>query len=183
MGSDNSISGPASLSSGKWHLLAATFDGEEFRLYTDGAQVAGGKLDWGSVSPVLEMAPAFSPSPDWRHFGGTIASLTLVRKAFSGAEVKQLFQTPEDFSLIEFEDGSKPWPVETRAQAGYRAPQDPSTMPRSKAPFSRPVATTQPSQPALREDGKDQWTLAGNWSMSPAPRISADGADDFPGRL
>jgi hypothetical protein len=176
MGSDNSISGPASLSAGKWHLLAATFDGEEFRLYTDGAQVAGGKLDWGSAIPVLEMAPAFSPSPDWQHFGGTIASLTLVRKALSGTEVKQLFQTPEDFSLIEFEDGSKPWPVETRAQAGYRAPQDPATMPRSKAPFSRPVATGQPAQPALRENGKDQWMLAGNWSMIPAPRISADGA-------
>jgi hypothetical protein len=176
MGKDNSLSGPASLAPGKWHFLAATFDGENFRLYSDGLQVASGKLDLGSVSPVLQMAPAFSPSPDWRHFGGAIASLTLVRRTLSDAELKQLFQTPEDFPLIEFEEGSKAWPVETRGQAGYRAPQDPATMPRSKAVPSLPVAKTPPAQKPLQENGKDQWTLAGGWSMIPAPKITEDGA-------
>ncbi|MBZ5679136.1 MAG: LamG domain-containing protein [Acidobacteriia bacterium] len=33
MGKDNSLSGAATLAPGKWHFLAATFDGEEFRLY------------------------------------------------------------------------------------------------------------------------------------------------------
>jgi hypothetical protein len=176
MGKDNSLSGAASLTPGKWHFLAATFDGEEFHLYSDGVQVAGGKLDLGSVSPELEMAPAFSPAPDWQHFGGAVASLTLLRTALSGAEVKKLFQKPEDFSLIEFEEGSKPWPVETRGQAGYRAPQDPETMPRSKALPSRPIATTPPAQQTLQENGKNQWTLAGGWSMTPAPKVTADGA-------
>ncbi len=188
MGADNGISGPASLIPEKWHLLAATFDGEQFRLYSDGVQIASGKLDWGSVSPVLEIAPALSPvsalpaapapAQNWRHFGGTVASLTLLRRALSSAEIKDIFQSPADFSLIEFEAGSKPWPVETRAQAGYRAPQDPATMPRSKAAPSRPVAVTPPPQQTLQENGnnKDQWTLAGGWSMIPAPRITADGA-------
>jgi hypothetical protein len=189
MGTDNSISGPASLAPEKWHFLAATFDGEEFRLYSDGVQIANGKLDWGSVSPVLEIAPALSsapppapaqtpaPTPNWRHFGGTVASLTLLRRALNSGEVKELFQTPEDFALIEFEQGSKPWPVETRAQAGYRAPQDPATMPRSKAQPSRPVASTPPPQQTLQQSGnsKDQWTLASGWSMIPVPRITAEG--------
>jgi hypothetical protein len=176
MGKDNSLAGAASLVAGKWHFLAATFDGEGFRLYADGVQVSGGKLDLGSVSSVLQMAPAFSPSPNWRHFGGEIASLTLVRRALSDAELKELVQKPADFSLIEFEDGSKPWPVETRGQAGYRAPQDPATMPRSNALPSHPVATTPPAQQTLQENGKGQWTLAGGWSMIPAPKITEDGA-------
>src|SRR5271163_322637 len=33
MGKDNSLSGAVSLAPGKWHFLAATFDGADFRLY------------------------------------------------------------------------------------------------------------------------------------------------------
>jgi hypothetical protein len=51
MGKDNSLAGPASLAPGKWHFLAATFDGEQFRLYSDGVPVASGKLDLGKREP------------------------------------------------------------------------------------------------------------------------------------
>jgi hypothetical protein len=176
MGKDNSLSGTATLTPGKWHLLAATFNGEEFRLYSDGTQIASGKLDLGAVTPVLEMAPPSSPSQNWRHFGGTIAALTLVRSTLSNAEIKQLSQKPDDFSTFEFEEGSKPWPVQTRGQAGYRAPQDPATMPRSRAPFSAPAAKTPPTQEILQAHGESQWTLAAGWHMTPAPKVNADGA-------
>src|SRR6202451_3279688 len=177
MGKDNSLSGAASLAAGKWHFLAATFDGEEFRLYSDGLQIASGKLDLGSVSPVLQMAPAFLPASNWSHFGGTVAGLNVARRALSADEVKQLSQAPEDFSLIEYEEGSKPWPVQTRGQAGYRAPQDPATMPRSNAPFSRPVAKKPPAEhEVLEANGEGEWTLAGGWRMTPAPKVNADGA-------
>jgi hypothetical protein len=177
MGKDNELSGAASPVPGKWYFLAATFDGEQFRLYGNGVQIAGGKLDLGSVSPLLQMAPAFFPEPNWQHFGGMIASLTLIRKALSASELNAMFHAPDDFSLIEFEEGAKPWPVETRAQAGYHAPQDPATMPRTKAPFSRAIAKPLPSaQPTLQPNGDGQWTLSGGWSMTPAPNVTADGA-------
>ncbi|HWF91325.1 MAG TPA: glycoside hydrolase family 2 TIM barrel-domain containing protein, partial [Terriglobales bacterium] len=81
-----------------------------------------------------------------------------------------------DFSTVEFEDGSKPWPVQTRGQAGYRAPQDPSTMPRSKAPFSRPVAQPlPPSHEALLPNGENDWTIVGDWKLAEAPKVSAEG--------
>lgn len=179
MGIDNSVSGPAALGKDKWHFLAAIFDGQKFLLYSDGSEIAGGTLDWGSVSPELQMAPTFLPTPNWHHFGGKIAALTLVRRALSADEVRRLFQAHEDFSLLEFEAASKPWPVGTRGQAGYRAPQDPATMPRGLAPFSRPTATPPPPfQPSLQADGKDkeQWILAGGWSMIPAPNVTTDGA-------
>jgi len=176
MGKDNSLSGPATLVPGKWHFLAATFNGDEFHLYSEGVQIASGKLDLGSVSPFIEMAPPSSSALPWRHFGGTIASLTLIRSALSSDEIKQLSQKPDDFSTVEFEEGSKQWPVQTRGQAGYRAPQDPSTMPRSRAPFSTSAAKTPPTQEILQANAENQWTMAAGWHMIAAPKVSADGA-------
>ncbi len=175
MGKDNTLSGRAALPPGKWHFIAATFDGIEFRIYSDGAQLASGKLDSGSVSPVLELAPPSLPSPSWRHFGGAIASFTALRRALSSDEIKQLFQKPDDFSTPEFEEGSKPWPVQTRGQAGYRAPQDPATMPRSKALFSAATVKPVQAQEILRATGEGRWTLAAGWSVMPAPNVNADG--------
>jgi len=176
-GKDNSLSGAAALSPGKWHLLVATFDGDTFRLYCDGAEVAHGKLDFGSVSDTLHLAPPFSPSGEWRHFGGKIAGLKLVRNATSGDDVRQMFQQPENFALLEFEEGSKPWYLQTRGQAGYRAPQDPETLPRSKAVPSKAVARSAgETRGGLETSGENSWTVAGGWRMSPAPGVKEDGA-------
>ncbi len=174
MGKDNSLSGSSKLAIGKWHLLAATFDGELFRIYSDGAEVGHGKLDLGSVSGTLQIAPPLAPSAEWRHFGGRIAGLKLVRSAITADEVKQLFQQPQNFTLLEFEEGSKPWHLQTRGQAGYRAPQDPATWPRSKAAFSRPAAEKLPAtKDALQATSANAWTIGG-WRMTAAPETQAE---------
>jgi hypothetical protein len=175
-GQDNKLSASAVLTSAKWHFLAATFDGAEFRLYSDGAEIANAMLLLGNVSPELQMAPPRLPWKDGQHFGGKIASLVLVRQALRADEIKQLYEKHGDFSIIEFEEGSKSWPVQTHGQAGYRAPQDPATMPVSKAPFSAPFAHPVPlSQPALQASGASTWTIAGGWRLSAAPDVTADG--------
>jgi hypothetical protein len=126
----------------------------------------------------LQMAPAAQPWPNARHFGGKIASLTLLRRALDAKEVALLATQPPNFELVEFEEGSKPWPVQTRGQAGYRAPQDPSTMPVSKAPFSKPVARNLlASRESLRSSGENEWTLAAGWTLTPAPEIKASGPE------
>jgi hypothetical protein len=177
MGEENTLSGAAVITPGKWHLLAATFDGTEFRVYSNGGEVASGALVLGSVSPVIEIAPPVLQPTNGQHFGGKIASLVLLRRALSADEIKRLFQEPEDFSLVEFEDGSKSWPVQTKGQAGYRAPQDPSEMPRSKAPFSAPEVHNEPPQkPAMRASGPNTWTLNDGWRLIASPSIKADGA-------
>src|SRR5271155_2566799 len=178
IGQDNSFESEVDLRPREWHLIAATFDGSEYNLYNGGGVAGAGKLDLGSVSPVLQMAPAAQPGPNARHFGGNIASLTLLRRALDPKEIAQLAQQPPNFELIEFEEGSKPWPVQTRGQAGYRAPQDPSTMPVSKAPFSKPVARSlPPSRESLRASGENEWTLAAGWMLTPAPEVKATGAE------
>ena len=175
-GIDNSMTAPVSLKAGEWHLLAATFDGTDFRLYSDGVQVATGKLMLGRVTPTLQMAPPMLPWPNGQHFGGNIAGLTLMRDALSVERMQQLFQRREDFSLVEFEEGSKPWPVQTRGQAGYRAPQDPATWPTSSAPPSRPVARAlRELKSALQPNGDNTWTIADGWELIPAPKLKATG--------
>ena len=176
IGKENTLPSTATLAPGHWQFVAATFDGEAFTLYEGGAQVATGNLDLGSASPVLQIAPPIPPSLPFHHFGGTIASLTLLRRALTKDEVKQLSVSPPESSPVEFEEGSKPWPIQTRGQAGYRAPQDPATMPRTKAPFSRPTTKVQHAQEAVRQIGSAQWILDSGWTMIPAPQVMAGGA-------
>jgi hypothetical protein len=176
-GKGNSLEATADITPAKWHLLAATFDGSEFHLYSDGQQVAGGRLALGSVGAVLDMAPPALPWPNGQHFGGKIAGLTLLREALGTEQIKRIHEQPPDFSMAEFEEGSKPWRVQTRGQAGYRAPQDPSTMPRSRAPFSAPVVSlTKQDNPALEATGDNQWTL-GAWELVAAPEIHEEAAE------
>jgi hypothetical protein len=186
-GKDNSFDSTAALSTAKWHLVAATFDGSDFRLYADGSQLARGKLALGAVSPILQMAPPVLQSATGQHFGGKIAGLTLLREALSDEQIKKISQKPGNFSLIEFEEGSKPWRVQTRGQAGYRAPQDPATMPRSRAPIPMAQAATpnQQGREAARKkrspddvepSGSDYWTIDG-WTLIAQPEIHETGAE------
>ena len=70
-----------------------------------------------------------------------------------------------------FEAGSKPWPIQTRGQAGYRAPQDPATMPTSRAPFSAPVAITRPPVgPSLTQSGDLEWNFPDVWTPARGPQ-------------
>src|SRR5450432_1121624 len=83
LGKDNSLEATANLAPAQWHLLAATFDANEFHLYSDGQQVASGNLALGSVSAVLQMAPPILAWTNGQHFGGKIVDLTLLREALS----------------------------------------------------------------------------------------------------
>ncbi len=133
-GKDNVLTANTPLTSRPWHFIAATFDGQMAHLYCDGAEVAKGTLIYGRIAPMVSMAPVKSTMLDATPFGGRIALLTVSRAVMSDAEIAAMAKQQPEFSLIAFEEGSKPWPMQTRGQAGYRAPQDPATLPRSAAP-------------------------------------------------
>jgi glycosyl hydrolase family 2/Ig-like domain-containing protein/concanavalin A-like lectin/glucanase superfamily protein len=173
-GKDNVLTASTPLTQRLWHFFAATFDGQMAHLYCDGAEVAKGTLIYGRVSPMVSMAPAKSTMLDATPFGGRIALLTVSRAVMSDAEIAAMAKQQPQFSLIAFEEGSKPWPVQTRGQAGYRAPQDPATLPRSGAPFSAPKAGTEPpAKTTLHKDDDGAWTLSGGWKLTPAPKMTA----------
>ena len=184
IGADNTLAAPASITPGKWQLVAATFDGASvFRIYSDGAQVGQGVLALGRVAPILQIAPPVPmATPPWptfagQHFGGKVAGFTVVREALTAEKIKQLAAAPPEFALLVFEEGAKPWPVQTRGQAGYRAPQDPATYPKSRAAYSTPVAKPLPKGLEIVADGENSWTLAGGWKMAAAPQVKASAAD------
>jgi len=182
MGEENSLAAAtampaAALLKDEWHFVAATFDGVRVHLYSDGQEVANGKLALGRVSSNIEMAPDDLPWKEAQHFGGRIAALTLLRTTLTDAEVRQMAMQVPNPQLIQFEEGSKPWPIQTREQAGYRAPQDPSTLPRSAAPFSPPAERPlPPSRASLQLRGDNQWAVEGGWKLTPAPKVRAEDA-------
>ncbi len=184
LGPDNSLSAPATITPGKWQFVAVTFDGTSvFRLYSDGTQVGQGVLALGRVAPVLQVAPPvpavnpMMPSFTGQHFGGKVAGFTIAREALTAEQIKKLAGGPPQFAMLVYEEGAKPWPVQTRGQAGYRAPQDPATYPKSRAPYPAPVAKPLPKGPEVVADGDNQWTLAGGWRMAAAPTVKASAAE------
>jgi hypothetical protein len=178
LGKGNDISGPADLTPNVWHLLATSFDGKRFSLYVDGKPVADGMLTLGSTNGLVMMAPIFAGS-GMQHFGGRIANFTLMRRTLRTDEIAAAYRAPPDFAAIIFEEGSKPWAIQTRGQAGYRAPQDPATMPQQRGSFSAPVAIQRPPVgTALTQLDANDWSFNDGWTMIEAPKlpIEADGA-------
>ncbi len=195
LGQGNTLEGAAALAPGTWHLLAATFDRKEFRLYVDGAQVAtsgllapgetSSGLLLGDVSPTVEIGPAPEPAyfqgprspdePQLGHFGGKVYDFEIRRAALAADAIQAMAATHPDFALPVYDESSKPWPVQTYGQAGYRAPQSPDQMPQSRAPLQQPQAIPAPSGPAITAAGKDLWQIDGGWELSAAPQVTAEG--------
>ena len=168
----------ASLTTG-WHLLGATYRANTAQFFVDGRQVASDTLHAGVVSASLELAPVVYGCGQLvcPHFGGRIAELTLRRTALTATEMAAAFHDRPDFDLIAFEEGSKPWPIQTVQYVGNPFPQEPATLPQRKAPFSQPVA----SPPADRQtdlvpsdaDPTGDWTINGGWLLAVAPDVTA----------
>lgn len=193
------LTGTAPLGSSAWHFAAAVSDGQHVTLYADGAPIASWPLHQGTLAAQIQIAPNPMPAPKLQnmasletpppsqplppqltttHFGGRIASLKIFREPLSADQVKALFDDRPDFAIPTYQEASPHWGVQTRGQAGMREPQDPSTLPRSKAPFQKPVA--QPlTQAELRDEpvGDNPWKLRGGWRLQPAPQVQATGEE------
>lgn len=190
MGRGNEIVSTISLTDPGWHLFAVVLTGTEAQLYVDGTMIGHGPMMLASVAPELRLAPVFAPfvsAPDsdrpqpyerpFEHFGGTLAGVELLPEALDADAIRALAALPPDEALLPFEENSPPWPVQLYAQAGYAQPQDPSTMPHSRAPFAKPVAQPLPplSPSGLTPLDDAAWALRANWYLAPAPQVMADG--------
>ncbi len=124
------------------------------------------------------MAPPALPEVANSHFGGKIAALIIYRDALTAEQVKAMAGAPPDFSLATYEEASQRWPVQTSAQAGYSAPQDPSTLPRGKGAIQKPVAKElRAADLHCRLTGGNPWKLKGGWRLAPAPQVKASGEE------
>ncbi|HEY2861772.1 MAG TPA: LamG-like jellyroll fold domain-containing protein [Terracidiphilus sp.] len=167
------IAGDARLTDG-WHFAVATGDGETVTLYADGKQVASGAYEQKDVDAKLVMAPEWSD----HHFGGKIAYLNVYDQALSAAQVVRMAADTPNFDLPQYTEASDHWPVQTRAMAGQTAPQDPLTLPRSKAPPQKPVARPLgPEEQTTRLVGENPWAIRGGWKLADSQVVGAPGAE------
>ena len=199
LGYNNEIAGTAALTGGGWHHLAASFDGINAHVYADGREVASGKPVMGPVKdPEMQMGPDFITDQEakfswdqphlpstvparlkmWQHFGGKIANFGVEHETLSAAQIEAMAAARPNFETIHYEDGSKPWAFQVVQEVGMTAPQQGDALPVDKAPFGKPVAKPlPPAGPTLEQTSPDQWTLARNWEMEPAPQVQAEGAE------
>jgi hypothetical protein len=192
-GSQHLLTSTGLLAMRDWHFAAAVSDGRMVTLYADGVRAGAWPLMQGEIAAEIQMAPApvrwrsaqmlsgdkpLQPMLAANHFGGQIAALKIYRESLGEAQIQAILKNPPDFNLPVYEEASPHWGVQTHGQAGMAEPQDPSTLPRSKAPFQKPVA--QPLSAAdLRTQmvGENPWKLRGGWRLSPAPQVKATGAE------
>ena len=176
IGKDNSLSGSASFAPGTWHLLAATFNGEQFALFVDGAKVASGKLDVGSIS---------SSSRNRSSRSALDKLATLRRNDRIAHPASQSVNPRRNQATLDAPGRFRERRIRRRLQTLARANPRPSWIPRSARSLHHAaqqgfvLATrTKPlhAQEIVQANGDSQWTLAAGWTMIPAPKISADGA-------
>src|SRR5690606_32249491 len=156
-----------------WVFVAATFDGRIVRLFAEGKEVAQAQMQFERAQPTLQIAPHASASPDARHFGGELAGCHVMANALDVAELSAAFRAPPAFDILNFHDVAVGWPWQTRQQVGLLAPQHPATLPRSAAPFSKPIAKPVPKGPSLEAQDENTWRVAG-WRLAAEPTIAAE---------
>ncbi|WP_184217146.1 glycosyl hydrolase 2 galactose-binding domain-containing protein [Granulicella aggregans] len=179
LGKGRELTASRPLNRNGWHLLTATFAPQGTHLYADSVEVASGSEVVGRVDPQLMIAPAeVLPGEPFIHFGGLVAQVTVDATELSREEVRARAVLPPNPALLRPEEASQPWPVQTREQAGYLAPQDPALMPHSREPFSKPIALPLPplSATALTPREGSAWTVSDNWMLTTAPNEPMDGA-------
>ena len=161
------------IKAGQWVWLAASSDGKTDRLWLDGREIGKGSTgDDGVASPVVVLGLR---EANVEGFGGKLAGLTVEEGDLTADRAKTLAGHKPDADLTVFEEASIFWPVQTRAMVGMAAPQDPRTLPKSKAPFSKPVAKPVAATPGLAASGANRWTL-GDFRLQAAPKVTGDGA-------
>jgi glycosyl hydrolase family 2/Ig-like domain-containing protein/concanavalin A-like lectin/glucanase superfamily protein len=172
------IAAETTLIKAEWHMAVAVGDGETVTLYADGKQVSATQMAQGAVAARIEMAPEPVGALTSQHFGGELADLRVYRELLTASQVQAISARTPDFSLSTYEEASRRWPVQTHAQAGYSAPQDPSTFPRGKGGIQKPVSRALPGADLRNElVGTNPWKLQGGWKLAAAPDVKATGEE------
>ncbi|WP_443751404.1 glycosyl hydrolase 2 galactose-binding domain-containing protein [Asticcacaulis solisilvae] len=163
----------ASIPLNRWTLIAATNDRTGLRLFVNGQEAARRPpADAGTADATVSLAPR---EAGHAVFAGKLADVRLLAHAVNPDDIGDLAAHAPDDELTRFDSGSPPWPVSIRTQGGLYQPQPAWTLPKGKAPFSKPVAKPADTVPALVAGADGQFRING-WRLMPAPDVAQDGA-------
>jgi len=151
-----------------WSFLAAAADKGTAHLYLNGQEVASGPANAAQLAAEARLGGD--------GFGGRVAGFGYSGQALSAAEIQKAATKAPDPALTVFTLSTPVWPVQVRQMQGQVTPQPAWTLPKSGAPFQKPVAKPEPRGPALAQRSANLWTVAG-WHMAEGSKLSgADGA-------
>jgi Exo-beta-D-glucosaminidase Ig-fold domain/Concanavalin A-like lectin/glucanases superfamily/Glycosyl hydrolases family 2/Glycosyl hydrolases family 2, sugar binding domain/Glycosyl hydrolases family 2, TIM barrel domain len=172
-GQERFVAAGAGVSEG-WHFAVATGDGSTVTLYADGKAVASSAYSQGNVAAQLWMGPMMGD----HHFGGKIAYLRVYDQVLTAEQIRQTAADTPDFDVPQYTEATAHWPVQTRGMAGQTEPQDPITLPRSKAGPQKPVAKAlQAADLTNALVGQNPWTIQEGWKLAAAPDVKGAGVE------
>jgi len=161
---ESSLLAPSPLGSGAWHLIAATDDGKNSRLYIDGALAASGSSDHGDISAELQLAP--DPlSNTMARFSGEIGGFSVASGSMDAADIARIFANPPNFDAQTREENAKSWSIQAKQGIGLREPQDPDEMPQGAPPEQARAKPLPPPAPTLHKSSDNTWDIASNWRL------------------
>lgn len=153
---------------GGWLLVTLTADGEGLALQVGGERPLSLRGRPAAPAAALLLAPRGGTGAV---FSGAIANLAMWQG--DAPLARRMVWTVPDEQLIQFESGSPAWPLQVKQIAGMTAPQDPATLPVSRAPAAPEAAAARPlPTPALSPRGEGRWVV-GAWRLAAAPDVAA----------
>ena len=158
----------ARLPTDRWSFVAAVAEKGVAHLYVNGNEVASGPASAAQIAAEARLGGD--------GFGGRVAGFGYSASALAPAALQRLAAKAPDPALTTFTLSSPTWPVQVRQMAGQVTPQPAWTLPKSGAPYQKPVAKPEPKGPALTQRAAGLWTVAG-WRMAEGSKMPApDGA-------
>jgi hypothetical protein len=157
---------------GEWQLVTLTSQSGKLALAVgSGAPVAIG-IAPATPAVAIVLAPRRAGQEPFR---GAVAGLAVWQGSPEQA-VRMVWARPDE-RLIQFETASPAWPLQVKQQMGMTGPQDPATLPVSRAPAAAPLPPIKPvaATPALAPSGDNRWVV-GAWRLAAAPDVLADPA-------
>ena len=163
-GGDNRAESTLPGKPGEWRLVTLSSDGASLTLRVDSERPLTARFKHLAAPVAIVMAPR---EPGSQAFGGALVNFTM----WQGSPVPLTAWTKPDERLIQFESGSPTWPLQVKQTMGQTTPQDPATLPVSRAPVAAPAGAATPSQtPPLTRTGDGRWVI-GAWRLAAAPEI------------
>jgi hypothetical protein len=159
---------PVTTKAGEWQLVTLGSDSGVLSLQAGAGRAVTVRAQLAAAPVALVMAPRAAGAATFR---GSLASLTVWQG--NPAAVKRMVWAVPDPRLIVFENASPVWPLQVKQTMGLTAPQDPATLPVSRAPAAAPPAVAKPVPTApLAAAGEARWVV-GAWRLAAAPDVAA----------
>lgn len=164
------ISAPAAGRTGDWMLVSLSETTNGIVLRAGNGKPVSADIQMAGTPDAMLLAPR---QAGHQPFAGEIVNFTMWQGSESNSPVAN-WSRP-DAQLIQFENGSPTWPFQTKQFVGPYAPQNPATLPVSRAKhYVAPLVKHPHPTAPLTATASGAWKI-GDWRFIDRPKTSASG--------